>query len=191
VCKPEVQAAANAGTLFPEGAVMVINAEQAGRDPEHSIVARIPSGCNPVRLAISPAGDRIYVTARGSNSVLCFDAEKLDNDPKHALIATVPAGTSPVPVAVVDEGKKLVVGSSNRFGNSEEGQSLVVLDAGGLSKGTAAVLGTIPAGTFPREMAVSADGRSLFLTNFGSNSLQVIDVDHLPVAPAHMPQSTP
>jgi hypothetical protein len=43
------------------------------------------------------------------------------------------------------------------------------------------VLGIIPAGSFPREMAVSADGRTLFLTNFGSNSLQVMDVAHLPI----------
>jgi hypothetical protein len=32
-------------------------------------------------------------------------------------------------------------------------------------------------------MALSADGHTLFLTNFGSNSLQVIDVDRLPLTP--------
>jgi DNA-binding beta-propeller fold protein YncE len=47
----------------------------------------------------------------------------------------------------------------------------------------AATLGTIPAGAFPREMAVSADGRTLFLTNFGSQSLQAIDIGNLPIVP--------
>ena len=52
-----------------------------------------------------------------------------------------------------------------------------------------AQLGTRAAGAFPREMAVSADGSTLFLTNFGSKSLQVIDrcetidVKRLPVTP--------
>lgn len=51
------------------------------------------------------------------------------------------------------------------------------------ARNSAAELGTIPAGAFPREMSVSADGRTLFVTNFGSNSLQVMDVEHLPIAP--------
>jgi len=52
-----------------------------------------------------------------------------------------------------------------------------------MEAGTAATLGTIPAGAFPREMALSADGHTLFLTNFGSSSFQVIDADRLPLAP--------
>ena len=55
-------------------------------------------------------------------------------------------------------------------------------DAAKIEQGAAATLGTIPAGAFPREMAVSADGRTLFLTNFSSQSLQVIDVARLPLA---------
>lgn len=60
-------------------------------------------------------------------------------------------------------------------------ESLVVLDAAKISQGIAAVMGTIPAGSFPREMAVSPDGRTLFLANFGSNSLQVLDIARLPI----------
>jgi DNA-binding beta-propeller fold protein YncE len=48
-------------------------------------------------------------------------------------------------------------------------------------------LGTIPAGAFPRELSVSADGHTLFLTNAGSSSLQVIDIDRLPVEPPGKP----
>jgi DNA-binding beta-propeller fold protein YncE len=93
-----------------------------------------------------------------------------------------PVGSAPVPVAVIDGGRKLVVGNSNRFAGGAEPQSLTVLDTAKLAQGAAARLGTIPAGAFPREMAVSADGRTLFLTNFGSQTLQVIDVAHLPFA---------
>ena len=84
---------------------------------------------------------------------------------------------------MVDAGRKVVAGNSNRFAASTAPQSLVVLDAAKMEAGADTTLGTIPAGAFPREMALSADGHTLFLTNFGSNSLQVIDVDRLPFAP--------
>jgi DNA-binding beta-propeller fold protein YncE len=135
-------------------------------------------------MAISPEGGRIYVTARGDNSVLAFDTGKLLKDADHARVGKISVGNAPVPVAVVDHGKKVVVGASNRFSDSTEAQSLLVIDAAKLPKGTAAVIGRIPVGAFPREMTVSTDGRTLFLTNFGSNSLQVIDAEHLPLAPA-------
>jgi DNA-binding beta-propeller fold protein YncE len=90
----------------------------------------------------------------------------------------------PVPIAVVDAGRKVIAGNSNRFAASNAPQNLVVLDAAKMEAGTDAALGTIAAGSFPREMAVSADGHTLFLTNFGSNSLQLIDVDRLPLAPS-------
>ena len=60
-------------------------------------------------------------------------------------------------------------------------QSLVVLGAANFDKGAGAVLGIIAAGAFPREMRVSADERTLFLTNFGSNSLQMLDISRLPI----------
>jgi DNA-binding beta-propeller fold protein YncE len=50
----------------PEGAVVVVDVALAATAPEKSVVARIPAGCRAVRMAISPSGDRIYVTARNS-----------------------------------------------------------------------------------------------------------------------------
>jgi DNA-binding beta-propeller fold protein YncE len=89
-----------------------------------------------------------------------------------------------VPVAVIDGGRKVVVGNSNRFAESKEPQTLTVLDAAKIQEDSAAILGSIPAGAFPRETAVSSDGRTLFLTNFASQSLQVIDIARLPISPA-------
>jgi len=167
----------------PEGAVVVVDVARARTDPARSVVARIPAGCSPVRMAISPGGDRIYVTARNSNAVVAFDTAKLLSDGAHARVGMAPVGRAPVPIAVIDGGTKVVAGNSNRFGGSSAGESLVVLDAARIPGGGGATLGEIPAGAFPREMSVSADGRTLFLTNFGSNSLQVMDVERLPVTP--------
>jgi len=181
-CKPEGSDPAKSRIVNPQGAVIVVDVARAGTAPAQAVAARIPAGCSPVRLAISPGGERIYVTARNNDAVLAFDTAKFLSDPGHARVGNVPVGSAPVPVAVIDDGRKVVVGNSNRFAGSTEPQSLTVLDAAKIAQGAAAILGTIPAGAFPREMAVSADGRTLFLTNFGSQSLQVIDVEHLPLA---------
>jgi DNA-binding beta-propeller fold protein YncE len=182
-CKPEGRGAATAGLAYPEGAVIVVDVARARTDPAQSVVGRIPAGCSAVRMAISPAGDRIYVTARNSDAVLAFDTGKLLSDPDHARLGMVAVGTAPVPVAVIAGGKKVVVGNSNRFAGAGEPSTLTVLDSAKFHDGDTARLGTIPAGGFPREMAVSADGHTLFVTNFGSKSLQMIDVEHLPIVP--------
>jgi DNA-binding beta-propeller fold protein YncE len=41
---------------------------------------------------------------------------------------------------------------------------------------------TIPAGSFPRELAVTADGHVLVLTNFASRTVELVDLTRLPVA---------
>lgn len=145
------------------------------------MVARIPAGCSPVRMAILPDGSRIYVTARNANAVLAFDAAKLVSDEKNASVGIAQVGAAPAPIAVVDHGKKVIVGNSNRFGNSGSAQDLVVLDARRIERDASAVLGFVRAGAFPRGMNVTTDEQTLFVVNFGSNSLQVIDLRNLPM----------
>ena len=187
-CKPEGAPVPDSVITNPEGAVIVIDVARAKTDPAHAVAARVPAGCSPVRMTSSPKSDRIYVSARNSNAVLEFDTSKLVSDSAHAMVGIAPTGDAPVPVMTVDKGRRLVVGNSNRFGGRGEPQSLTVLDTAKISEGLAAVQGTIPAGSFPREMAVSSDERTLFLTNFGSNSLQVLDIEHLPVDPKLPPE---
>jgi DNA-binding beta-propeller fold protein YncE len=172
----------------PEGAVIVIDVTRAKTDPAHAVAARVPAGCSPVRLTSSPTGDRIYVSARNSNAVLEFDTAKLVSDGAHAMVGIAPVGDAPVPVMTVDKGRRLLVGNSNRFAGQGDPESLTVLDTAKISQGLAAVQGIVPVGAFPREMAVSSDERTLFLTNFGSNSLQVLDIDQLPVDPTLPPE---
>jgi len=187
-CKPEGAPVPDSVITNPEGAVIVIDVTRARTDPAHAVAARVPAGCSPVRMTSSPKGDRIYVSARNSNALLEFDTAKLVSDGAHAMVGIAPVGDAPVPVMTVDKGRRLLVGSSNRFAGRGEPQSLTVLDTAKISQGLAAVQGIIPAGSFPREMAVSSDQRTLFLTNFGSNSLQVLDIEHLPIDPKLPPE---
>jgi DNA-binding beta-propeller fold protein YncE len=164
----------------PEGAVIVIDVAKAKINPGASVLARVPSGGSPVRLALSPDGSRLFVTARNSNALLAFDTAELIKDPDHARPAKIPVGTSPVPVVVVQNGKLVLVGNSNRFSpEAATKATLTVLDTSLIGIAAKAVLGQIQCGGFPREFHLTADGKTLFLTNFRSRSLQVFDVARL------------
>ena len=181
-CKRE-GAATDTTSVNPQGAILIVDVERARTDPAHSLLGAIPAGCSAVRLALSPSGDRVYVTARNSNALLVFDAAKLRSDPGHARIASVAVGTAPVGVAVVDSGRKVIVTNSNRFaGSSNDRQTLTVVDATKIEPGVASILGSIPAGAFPREMRVTSDGTTLIVTNFASNSIEIIDLARLPLS---------
>ena len=177
-CKREANNAANDLTpVNPEGAIHVVDLARAETDPAHAVVGNVAAGCSPVRLVLSPDGSRAFVTARNSNALLIFDAAKLGSDGRGALIGRVPVGTAPVGVAVVNDGRRVIVTNSNRFGGSaDDTQSLTVIDATKIAGGASAIVGSIPAGAFPRELRVTPDGRTLILTNFGSRSVQSIDL---------------
>ena len=166
----------------PPGAIHVIDVDVMRTNPARAVVRSIPAGCSPVRLVLSPSGERAYVTARNSNALLVFDVAKLLDGGEHAVIGRVPIGPAPVGIAVVNEGRRVIVTNSNRFaGRSNDRQSLTVIDASRVSEGAAAITGSIPAGAFPREMRVTADGGTLILTNFASREIEMVNLRVLPL----------
>jgi YVTN family beta-propeller protein len=170
-CKPQGEDPATAAIEDPEGAILVIDMARATTNPEHAVVVKVPAGCGAVRLAVSPDGARAYISARGDNAVHVFDTAKLTADPDHSRIATIPAGTAPVGIVLFDGGKKLAVANSNRFSQGPQAkETLSVIDTATLS-----VSGTIETGAFPRELSLTADGKTLLVTNSGSDSLELID----------------
>jgi YVTN family beta-propeller protein len=78
-----------------------------------------------------------------------------------------PVGIAPVPVTVACDGQLVIAGNSNRFDSGEPSSTLSVIDA---SKD--AVIRTIPVGSFPRDILVSRDGRTLLVANFNSKTVQ-------------------
>ena len=181
VCHPPASDAARQPPDYPEGAIVVIDVSRATRDPANAVLGAVAAGCNPVRLVTSPRGDVAYVSARTDNALLAFDTGTLLSDPAHARIGRVPVGDAPVGIAVLDAGARLAVTNSNRFGSGATHQLLTIIDATQIVSGDAAVIGSVSAGTFPRELTLSDDKNTLYLTNFGSKSLAVMDVARLPV----------
>ena len=162
------------------GTLEVINAARAESDPATSVVTRVPAGCNPVRVTTSANGGVVWVTARASDALLAFSAAKLQANPRSALLADVAVGEAPVGLALVRDGSLIVVADSNRFDVSGQHASLAVVDVRAALAGRPALLGYLPAGTFPRDVAANRSGSAVLVANFASSQVESLDVADLP-----------
>jgi hypothetical protein len=162
------------------GTLTVASISKAEVDPAKSVVATVRAGGEPVRVITSADGSVVWVTARSSDALLGFSAARLISDPAKALIADVPVGEAPVGLALVRSGTRIVVADSNRFDTSGAKANLAVVNVTAALTGRQALLGYVPAGLFPREMALVPGGRTLLVGNFISGQLEAVDVASLP-----------
>jgi DNA-binding beta-propeller fold protein YncE len=161
------------------GTLAVINTARAESDPATSVVTRVPAGCNPVRVATSPNGSVVWVTARASDALLAFSAAALRFNPRSSLLTDVAVGEAPVGLAIVRDGSLIVVADSNRFNASGQQASLAVIDVRAALVGRPALLGYLPAGTFPRDVAANPSGSAVLVANFGSSQVESLNVADL------------
>ena len=68
-----------------------------------TVVATIPVGTNPITVAQSPDGRRLYVTDRGDDRVSVIDTIA------RAVVATIPTGERPVGIVVHPDGSRAYV----------------------------------------------------------------------------------
>jgi DNA-binding beta-propeller fold protein YncE len=162
------------------GSLSVISVAKAEKDPAGSVVARVPAGCNPVRVVTSASGGIVWVTARASDAVLAYSATKLRTDPAHALLADVRVGESPVGLAMVPNGSVLVVADSDRFDVTGAEATLAVVDTADALAGRPALLGYLRAGVFPRDIATAPSSQLLLVSNYQSSQLEAVDIADLP-----------
>lgn len=103
------------------------------------------------------------------------------------MLAIVQVGTSPVGLVFTGANERqIVTANSNRFagldpslyGNATTGLSIVDVDAA--IRGDQANQGQIPTGSFPRELAISPNGRTILVSVYGSSMVQAVDVSTLP-----------
>ena len=158
-----------------EGTLTTIDLRRAEQEPSHSIISTVWAGCGPVRVVAS--GASVYVTARESDQVLQFSATDLASHAATALTAHVEVGAAPVGLSLVDHDRLLVVSDSNRFGLGATSNLAVVSTNDTASLG---LLGYVKAGGFPRDMAVSGDGKNLVVSNYGSGQVEDVLVATLP-----------
>jgi DNA-binding beta-propeller fold protein YncE len=154
----------------PPGAIIAIDVDRAENDPPSAVVGRARADCSPVRLSLSPDGATAWVTNRESGTLIAFSTTKLVFGAVDARLATIAVGSNPVPVAATQDGRYVLVGETNRFGTGGTAAAgkLVVVDAA-----SKRVVGEIPVGRFPRELAVG--GGNVFLANNRSDTITIFD----------------
>jgi len=164
------------GSGGSQGTITTIDLKKAEVSPSRSVVSTVPAGCSPVRVVATQSS--VFVSARGSDQVLEFSAPALVKQPSTALRSSVQVGEAPVGLALVNHNRALVVADSNRFGSSGAQANLGVIAIG--PDGVLTLRGYVPMGVFPRDMAVSPDGKTLVVSNFGSGQVETVDVRQLP-----------
>lgn len=163
-------------TLF--GVLSVVDVEAAEEGSGDPIIANVAAGCSPTRITVSADGSTLYIGARGDNRLLVFDAAALEGPvPQRALLglaSTGPVGSegsAPVGSALFYDDRLLLVADSNRWADPQQGNAEIfdVTDPAAPHR-----VATIATGLFPRNVTLAQDGRTLFLTDFSSNQVQVI-----------------
>jgi DNA-binding beta-propeller fold protein YncE len=153
------------------GFITVIDTQRAVELDSNAILSRVAAGCSPVRLVETADSSTLFVSARGDDAILSFSPHLLELDPEHALLRVLPSGgTAPVGMRLFAQDRMLAVANSNRFADSDG--TVAVLDVS--SPVDHAPLKTWTAGAFPRNIGISRDGKTLYLTNYTSRSLQVV-----------------
>jgi len=160
-----------------DASLKVISVATAERDPANAVIATVSAGCSPVRVAVSSDGNYVWVTARESDELLAFSAAKLRAHAADPVLAAVRVGEAPVGLALVDGGRQVVVADSNRFGANGATSALTFVSTSAALAHHSAIVGTVKAEQFPREMALEPAGTVLLVGNFGSGTLEAVHVD--------------
>jgi DNA-binding beta-propeller fold protein YncE len=165
-CEPE----SGSHGQHPEGVLTSIDVGAAAKDPARSVLGIRKAGCNPVRVALSPDGATVWVTARGENRLEGFKTAKLAGASIAAPEISVKVGLAPIGIAVRPDGSQVWVADSNRFGHSRPGSLTAVSPSG-------QVLRTVATGVFPRDIGFLPDGKTLVVAQYESKAVQFVPTD--------------
>lgn len=131
----------------------------------NALADSITVGAAPLGVAVDPAGKRVYVTNSSDGTLTIVDATS------HTAIAIVTLGTFvfPIPKGVVvhPNGKLVYVANSIYLVST-----VSVIDA---TANPPSVIATIPVASNPEELAVSPDGKRLFVLSALGASISVVD----------------
>jgi len=141
-----------------------------------AVVSKVTTGCEPARIAVTPDDKTVWVTTEQSNYLLGYSASMLRTEPGKALIAKVQVGKNPVAIALLS-GSRILVADS---GSDVPPNDLAVIDSSAALARKPALLGLIPAHGDPHEIAVNRAGTVAYVTNRGTNEIQVVDLTKIP-----------
>jgi 6-phosphogluconolactonase (cycloisomerase 2 family) len=160
------------GSSAINGLLTVIDVSAAEASPgPGAILVNVDAGCSPVRMVETADNSTLWLAARGDNRVLAFSTAMLESDPDHALLGFADTGgTAPVGLHLFHGDELLAVANSNRFHTGTANATVLYV----ANPAAASVVQTVSTGLFPREFSVGADDATLYLTNYDSDTLEVI-----------------
>jgi YVTN family beta-propeller protein len=140
------------------------------------VAARVRVGRHPYRPVLSPDGTTLAVTNWGGASVSLVDAGA------GSVLATIPLEDHPCDALFSPDGKSLFVAQANR-----NRVAAVDLAARRVVRQIAVALGpdgpgsasaeSLPDGSTPNALALSRDGRTLFVANADDDAVAVVEVE--------------
>jgi len=147
----------------------------------NTVVGTIPGFSGPFAIAIAPNGKYAYVTNFGSNNFepigTTVSVIKLKNG---TIVATIDLGIQPAGIAITSDGRFAYVTNYNAL---YAGSNFTDLTAG---QGTVNIIDinevvspTIAVGQSPANIAISPNGKHAYVSNFTSNTVNVIALPHL------------
>lgn len=149
----------------------------------NTVIDTVSGFFGPFGIAVTPNGRYAYVTNFGSNDFAPFGSTvsivKLYDNPK--IVGTVDVGIQPSGIAITPNGKYAYVSNYNTL---YAGPNFTKLTAG---QGTVNIINlctnkvippTIPVGNSPNTVTISPNGKFAYVTNFISNTVDVIQLKH-------------
>jgi YVTN family beta-propeller protein len=143
------------------------------------VTASIPAGPRPYRPVLSPDGRLIAVASWGGASVALVDAARAQ------LVGTVPTDDHPCDLVFSPDGKLLYVAQANR-----NRVAVVDVAAGRVVRQISVALGpdgpgtpsadVLPDGSTPNALAISPDGRTLYVANADDDAVAVVNLGAKP-----------
>lgn len=123
----------------------------------NTLLRTVAAGDNPNDMTLLPDG-RLFVCSSNDNSVLCFDTAQMRFTEKvvTSLHPMAPEGSTPNALAYDPNTHDLYVANADNY-------NVCVINVEDAGEST--VLGFIPAGWYPSSVALSQDGRNLYVGN--------------------------
>lgn len=134
--------------------------------------ARIPVGKGPVQVGFSPDGAMAFVSLSAENSLGVIDTAM------GRLAKKVPVGSTPIQMYATPDARRVYVANQGTASRPADTVSVVDPQAG-------KVVATIKTGKGAHGVAISKDGRYVFVTNIEAATLSVIDTASNKVVATH------
>ena len=129
----------------------------------NTVIATVPEEGEPVWLAITPDGSRVYSPNPYSDIVSVIDTGS------NTVIATIPSGVLPTGVAITPDGTRAYVTNGSPSG------TVSVIDTNPADAAYNTVIATVAVGGSPYLPAITPDGTRVYVANEGSNNVSVLN----------------